>query len=363
MKICAIVAEYNPFHNGHARLVNFAKQNSDAVVAIMSGNFTQRGMPACADKYTRATHAVQCGVDLVIELPTIFAISSAQNFATASTQIAGIIDADTLCFGSECGDIDLLKKCALSLLEGKHDTALKTALKQGVSYPKAVESALPQYKQILQKPNNTLAIEYIKALLLQKISARPITMTRQDNYNLTTPTDGFASASAIRTMDKRVAIQYAPQFVIDSISQIAENNYKQYSATLLSTLTAKQLEHIEGISEGLENKFAKCMPTNDYDNLIQQVKSKRYTQLKLQRIILNTVLGITKDIVNQSKAIIPPLNVLAVNKNRTDLLEHIAKVASSESTNTQILDDITDKADRLYKALANINYKNYLQKI
>ncbi|MBQ3235114.1 MAG: nucleotidyltransferase family protein, partial [Clostridia bacterium] len=173
MKICCIVAEYNPFHNGHLRQIEYVKNTvkPDYTVIIMSGNFTQRGDIAILDKFTRARHAVLAGADAVIELPTVFATASAEFFASGAVKLVNSLPGEkVLCFGAECGDKAELFKIANSMLEEGEEfkCLLKNELKKGVSLLKARELALSKTAsvndEILSKPNNVLGIEYIKAI-------------------------------------------------------------------------------------------------------------------------------------------------------------------------------------------------------
>lgn len=354
MKICAIIAEYNPFHNGHKRLLDFAKLRGDAVVIIMSGNFVQRAMPACTDKYTRAQIAIANGADAVLELPSIYATSSAQNFAQGAIEIANTIGAQELCFGSECGDTQILMQCAKATLDTQFDEQVKLHLSKGVSYPKAVALALPQYQQILDKPNNTLAIEYIKAIIKSKSNIQIATLLRPDNYNSDSLVDGYASATAIRNMNKMQAYHYAPQHSVDSMLSTVETDYKQFASTAAALIDKEHWQNTEGVSEGLENKFANATPTNSFDNLIADVKSKRYTQLKLQRIVLNALLGITAQYTNLRRQTVAPTKILAVSANNTKLLAHLCKLSTQLTEQQKLISDIDKKADRLYCALTGI---------
>ena len=176
MKLAAIICEFNPLHTGHKKLIDFAKTLADNVVCIMSGNFTQRGLPACADKYPRARHALLAGADLVVELPTVFATASAENFAFGGVAIAQKLGADCLVFGSECGDIDKLFSCLDIIEDCETNKLIQQEVSKGVSYPKAIASACGL--DILDKPNNVLAIEYLKAIRRSNSTIAPFTLKR-----------------------------------------------------------------------------------------------------------------------------------------------------------------------------------------
>ena len=240
--VLGIIAEYNPFHNGHLYQLNSSKSitNSDYSIAIISGNFTQRGDVAIVDKWTRAQMALENGIDLVIELPTVYAISSAENFASGAVKILdslGIVN--FLSFGSECNDISILSQVTDVLVDEppEYKTLLSHELDKGVSFPKARERALMMYlndvrrfASVLSSPNNILGIEYLKALKRQKSPMQPITIQRKDSkYNDDTiPTDSqFASATALRklcaTHHSDILQRFMPEASYNLLSSAMEN--------------------------------------------------------------------------------------------------------------------------------------------
>lgn len=333
MKTSVIICEFNPLHSGHKKIIDFAKTFSDKVICVMSGNFVQRGMPACCNKYKRAAHAIKAGADLVVELPTIYATSSAENFAFGGVQIANRLHADFLVFGSECGEIKPLEFCAERLNDEAVNARIREHLAQGVSYPKAL--LLATGLDVLEKPNNVLAVEYLRALKKTNSTVVPVTVAREDNFNGTAAE--FASSTYLRN-NKTEREKYLPDFVAKDIDDTLEERYKEFATHFVAVATKEELENTAGISEGLHNKLFAADKTNGYDAMIEAVKSKRYTRLKLQRIVLNCVLGITKDLEKQSKNEMPQIKVLAVNSASKTLL------AGIENQN----DELTKKADRLF---------------
>lgn len=302
----------------------------------MSGNFVQRGMPACCNKYKRAIHAIKAGADLVVELPTVYATASAENFALGAVKIANKLHADMLVFGSECGDVAPLKFCAEKLDDKETNEKIRQQLALGVSYPKALWLATGL--DVLQKPNNVLAVEYIRALNATKSTITPVTLVREDNYN--GQADEFASSTCLRE-NADLRQKYLAPFVLADMDDTIEEKYKDFATKLVATKTKEQLENVAGVCEGLHNKIFAANKTNGYDAMIEDVKSKRYTRMKLQRIILNCVLGITKDAEKQSKTATPLVKVLAVKSTSKTLL---AGLENQSDTLTQI-------ADRLYATL------------
>lgn len=338
MKLATIICELNPLHTGHKKLIDYAKTVADNVVCIMSGNFTQRGLPACADKYSRAKHAILAGADMVVELPTVFATASAENFAYGGVAIANMLHADCLVFGSECGDISQLQQCIEVMENCDTNKLIQQEVQKGVSYPKAVATAtgLP----LLSQPNNVLAIEYLKALKRTCSTITPFTLKREDNYNADQPQQ-YASSQALRN-DKSLRDKYTFDYVSRDIDDSIVEKYCNLAPMFLAVATKEQLEQIEGVTEGLHNRIYNADKTNGYEHMLDKIKTKRYTRLKLQRIILNHILGITKDVVARYKKQPTFGKALAVNSNAATLLQNVP----NES------DEITLRADKLYETLS-----------
>ncbi|MCH5151115.1 MAG: nucleotidyltransferase family protein [Clostridiales bacterium] len=349
MKLAAIICEFNPLHTGHKRLLDYAKTVADNVVCIMSGNFTQRGLPSCADKYSRARHAILAGADLVVELPTVFATASAENFAYGGIAIAEKIGADCLVFGSECGDVDVLKSCVEKIENCETNKLIQQEVAKGVSYPKAVASATGL--DVLDKPNNVLAVEYLKALRRANSTIVPLTLKREDNFN-TDNAQEYASSKALRD-NAELRDKYTFDYVINDIDDCVVSKYCSIAPSILATATKEQLEQIEGVTEGLHNRIFNADKSHGYEYMLEEIKTKRYTRLKLQRIILYQILGITKDAVALYKSQQPCVKVLAVRSSKTTLLQGV----DNES------DEITQRADRLYATLSGKTAPTKLVKI
>lgn len=338
MKTTAIICEFNPLHSGHKRLIDYAKTVSDKVVCIMSGNFTQRGMPACCDKYSRAKHALLAGADLVVELPTVFAVASAENFAFGGVKIARELGADCLLFGSECGDIDMLRDCAEKLLLDEVNSRIAAETKKGVTYPKAVANALGS--AILDKPNNVLAIEYIKAIIKSNLPITPLTIKREDNFN-GAPLE-FASSGALRANAELRSI-YTYDYVTKDIDDDVERKYGEVAASILALKTVDDMREIEGVSEGLENRLFAADKSKGLEYLLEQIKTKRYTRMRLQRLVLNTVLNVTKNNVKSGKKGEIEINALAVKNASASLL----------ALTNGYIGELTKRADRLYYSISS----------
>lgn len=347
-KILAIIAEYNPFHNGHLHHLEVSKQltKSAFTVAVMSGNFVQRGNTSLVDKWVKTEMALKNGIDLVIELPTVYAISSAENFADGAIKILNSLGVvDYVSFGSEIGEINSLNEVANILYkEPKEFSNLISAqLKSGISYPKAREIALTQYfgtskkySEILNNPNNILGVEYLKSIKKHRSHIKPITIKRDySDYNSTKEKNGIASATAIRTMiqnNKNVhyVVPYETYELLDECigSGKVIPDLKVFEKEIIYILRKMNLSEIAllpDVSEGLENKIKIAANNfNTLEELISNIKSKRYTQSRIQRILLYALLNITQKDMNSSKRVTPYIRVLGFNKHGKRIISAIA---------------------------------------
>ena len=346
--ILGIISEYNPFHNGHLLHLQDSKKltHTDFTIAVMSGNFVQRGDTSIVDKWTKAEMALKAGVDLVIELPTLYAISSAENFAEGAIRILnslGIVD--YVSFGSEIGEISPLNDVAQVLYkEPKEFSALiSKQLRSGLSYPKARELAIQmyfgssqKYTEILENPNNILGIEYLKALKKYKSPIRPITLKRKySDYNSADVKSGIASATAIRTMlQNNKNIHYVVPFETYELLEEKKKNEQiitslsVFSKEIIYTLrkmTLSEIASLPDVSEGLENKIKSAVNTsNTLEDLISKIKSKRYTQTRIQRILLYALLNISAKDMNMSRKQMPYIRILGFNKHGKKIISAIA---------------------------------------
>ncbi len=347
--ILGIVSEYNPFHNGHIHHLELSKKITKAAftVVVMSGNFVQRGDTSLINKWVKTEMALKAGVDLVIELPTIYSISSAENFADGAVKILNSLGVvDYISFGSEIGEISPLNDVANILYrEPKEFSSLITAqLKSGLSYPKAREIALSQffgsskiYSEILNNPNNILGVEYLKSLKRHRSHIKPLTIKRDYNdYNDKTEKNGIASATAIRTMIQTGKnVHYVvPYETYELLDQEMENGriikdlsvFEKEIIYTLRKMTLSEIANLPDVSEGLENKIKLAANTcNNLEDLIKKIKSKRYTQSRIQRILLYALLEISQKDMNSSKKINPYIRVLGFNKHGKRIISAIAE--------------------------------------
>ncbi len=350
-KVLGVICEYNPFHNGHLYHLEQSKKmtGSNYTVAIMSGNFTQRGSTAIIDKWSRAEAALKSGVDLVIELPVLYATSSAENFADGAIHILDSLKVvDYLSFGAETSEIEILDKIADILYrEPKaYKNILSHELKKGLSFPKARENALrmylsdiKKYANILSSPNNILGIEYIKALKKYKSNIIPISIARfEAGYNDINYSGNIASATAIRNIIKNGGFEILRKLLPSSSFGILMDNVKQghvipdlsvferqiiYNLRKMST---DEIAELPDVTEGLEFSIKKAANAcNTIQEFLNIIKSKRYTATRIQRILLYSLLGITKKDMALSKKVNPYVRVLGLNNRGKFLISEIAK--------------------------------------
>ena len=347
--VLGIIAEYNPFHNGHLYQIEEAKKQTGAkyVVAVMTGNFAQRGNTSLINKWKKAQIAIDNGVDIVLELPTVYSISSAENFAEGAIKIFDSLKVvDTLCFGTETADFPALNNIANVLYnEPKEYTALLNhELKKGVSFPKARENAVKmylsdvrRYVNIMNAPNNILAIEYLKALKRLKSNIKPFGIQRKKvYYNDEKIVDEFASSTAIRKLlateqfgELRKVMPKSSYMLLKE--EIESGNYVidliKFEKEILYTLrrmSVKEISELPDVSEGLENSIKNA--ANSCNNLIELVniiKSKRYTQTRIQRVLLYALLGMTKKDMQNAKKVTPYTRVLGFNSKGKEILSDI----------------------------------------
>ena len=327
----AVIAEFDPFHNGHKYLIDMIKQNTgDAVIAIMSGAWVQRGGPAITDKGIRARMALSGGIDLVLELPVIYSMATAERFAAGAVAIlkaTGITD--RLAFGSECGDAAALTNAAHMLLHEPPTVSekIKKLVSDGESYAAAREEAysgiIPH--GLLSSPNDILALEYIKAAMAQDAGFSFIPVKRRGAAHNGKATDGIASASEIRKM---LCAGISPA------GYMQDHDFPIYDRAVLDTavisrlrtITAAELRNISDVSEGLENRFITASKESaTVDDLCALVKSRRYAMSRIRRIAYAAFLGITKEYEHM-----PPsyIRVLGMTERGRELLRQMKTAAA-----------------------------------
>ncbi|MDU2711676.1 MAG: nucleotidyltransferase family protein [Veillonella sp.] len=324
MKTIGIICEYNPFHNGHAhQLHTLAQLHPDALrICIMSGSFVQRGEPAIFSKFDRARWAILGGADIVIELPTLYSTGSAQLFGTGAIRMVKALDIDALSFGSETADLDALVDIAKRMDCESTQEQLRTYIKEGMSYGAAFRKALDT--EILNTPNALLGLEYIRAGLAYNAKLEYIPILRTSNHHEETLTDELPSGTALRqlitstgnlssqciTSTGNLSAQLQstiPPSIASDMTQVIENgnyvNYNRYHDmvhSLSRRTTPKKLEKFGDFNEGIEHLWSKAAQQSSWTAATEEIKSKRYTYARLQRMGAYLTLGITKDVLQNA---------------------------------------------------------------
>lgn len=362
MKICGIIAEYNPFHKGHLYQIEKIRDlGFTHIIAVMSGNVVQRGDFAICDKWQRTMTAMNCGVDMIIELPCVYSLSSAEGFARGAISALNSLNAvDSLCFGSESGDIGTLMRLAEISQSISNSNELKEILQSGYSYPKAVymvirKHAPSELSDILLNPNDTLAIEYIKAINFFKSDIKPLAIKRNYvDHNSTLTCGEFASASTIRGMMKN-NIDYS-LFIPKGEKYSNFSDIKKAESAILyklRTMTKNDFEELPDVSQGLENRLYKAARSAcSVSEFIEDVKTRRYTFAKIRRLILYAVIGIKKSDFQTS---LPYLRILGMSENGKEILKTFGKKISLPiDTKLKSLALHSKSADRFAKLEAQL---------
>ncbi|NFT07989.1 MULTISPECIES: nucleotidyltransferase [unclassified Clostridium] len=353
--VTGIIAEYNPFHKGHEYHLKQAKinANADNIVCVMSGNFMQRGIPAIIDKWRRTEIALKNGVDLVIELPLVYSLSSAEHFAFGSISLLNSLNiVDNLYFGSEEGNVKVLEDIASVLVNepNNYKIMLKNYLNLGLPFHLSRANALSDFfksnhiMEAISSSNNILGIEYIKALKTLNSNIIPLTLKREgSNYNDKCLNTTFSSATSIRNHLKKKNLEHLKDFLpkesynvlhklsCENYSFMFEEDIFKYVKYKLIT-DGSLLKNLPDISEGLDNKILKeVLKSNSLDELILNSKSKRYTYTRLNRIFTQFFLGLEKyDLLKLSKDPCPYCRVLGFNSKGKKLLKNIKKMGNIE---------------------------------
>ncbi|MFS0672332.1 nucleotidyltransferase [Ornithinibacillus sp. 179-J 7C1 HS] len=319
MNVCGLIVEYNPFHNGHLYHIEQAKKqtNADCVIAVMSGSFLQRGEPAIMDKFHRAKAALLSGIDIVVELPYVFAVQSSDLFAKGSVLTLHELGVNSICFGSEAGNIQEFINGYQAFIHNKptYQTNLRHHLQAGYSFPEASKLA---YESIgltkngidLSKPNNILGFSYVRTILENHLPIQPITIKRKNSeYHDTEITGSIASATSIRKKlleEKKVLSDLTNTMPPATIHEL--QNYQSFATTLhywesyfpllhyrVTTMSVEELAHIHGVEEGLEHRIKKtAKEVSTFYDWVQAIKTKRYTWTRIQRILAHLLTNTTK---------------------------------------------------------------------
>lgn len=339
MKAAGIIVEYNPYHNGHVHHLQATKEKTqaDVIIAVMSGNFLQRGEPAIIDKFHRAKAAIQTGVDIVLELPYPYAVQSSELFAKGAVYSLYELGVTSICFGSEAGVIDPFLQAVSKLDQSKniYELELHKHLHQGDAFPVASSKA---YDAIgldilkMNQPNNILGLSYTKTILKNNLPIEPLTIQRVHNaYHDTSINHKIASATSIRKellMNglSETVINTLPDATISQLHQYKKistvwhqwEHYFPYLHYKITSMKSSELEDFLGVDEGLEHRIKETAPyILSYSNWLDKVKTKRYTTNRLQRMFTHILTHTTKEENERFKHLnsVPYLRLLGMNKN------------------------------------------------
>lgn len=338
MKACGLIVEYNPFHYGHLHHLTSSKKlaNADCMIAVMSGNFLQRGEPAIMDKFYRTKAALQAGVDIVIELPYSYAVQNSSLFAEGAVKSLHQLGVDSICFGSETGSITpfLQATTYITQHQATYKKALQRFLKQGEAFPVASSKA---YDEIglteldLHKPNNILGLGYVQAIQHYNYPIEALTTKRiQNDYHDAAITTPIASATSIRQEIEDHGLSPKVLDTVPSTTYDIFASYKQqagiwhnwecyfpYLQYQVVTNTEKKIKAIQGVDEGLEYRLKQtCLQATSFRHWLHIMKTKRYTQTRLQRMFVHLLTNTTKEDIKEfnSKSTIPYIRLLGFNK-------------------------------------------------
>ena len=351
MQTVGIICEYNPLHRGHEKQLRLVRQlGGEGIVCLMSGNFVQRGAPAIIDKSLRAAAAMECGADLVLELPLTAALSSAEGFAREGVRLLGGF-CDALCFGAETADSDLLLSAAEALLSDDFSPALRQQLDKGLSFPVARSHALARLgmdPSILDTPNNILGVEYCKAILASGCGMKPMVIHRGGDYHATDADPDNPSATAIR--QRMICEESWEPLVPEAVRSIfrgaSVHTLAAGERAVLARLRTMRDEDFEALPYGSEGLWRKLMHLSrtltDLEQIAAGVKSKRYTRTRIDRMILCAFLGLTEDMLASPA---PYARVLAFNDTGREILKQARQTGSYPN--------IGEKLAHPYEALEN----------
>lgn len=385
LSVLGLIAEYNPFHNGHLYHFNTSMDITQAEysVCVMSGDFIQRGEPAIADKWARVRMALDAGIDLCIELPVVYCCSSAELFAYGAVSILNSLNAvDYICFGSESGKLDIIDICGdiLSNEPQEFKEYLRQYLSEGKSFASSRAKSLVRYmknhtaydiddeslENLLLSPNNILGIEYVKWLKRLDSKIKPVTIKRMHSgYNDQSLKTPMPSASGIRKHIKDYGSSGLEQFMPEYCIKIMDDEFKcgrgpvfmdsftQAILCILRSYSADRLSDIFDVNEGLEYRIKKASRGGSIDNIVSNIKTRRYTETRINRILIHSLLGMRKDDIMQFKFPCGPqyIRVLGFSEKGKKILSNIKKCCA--------LPIITNAAD--YRKYDNAQLKRMMQ--
>ena len=352
MDIIGVIAEFNPFHNGHLYYINKIKElyPNSILILCLNGYFLERGEISIESKEEKTRLALKYGIDIVVELPCLYGVNSGDYFGDASVKILNELKVNKIVFGSECNNIDKLINIANIQLNGDIDNKIKEYLDQGDNYPTALNKAIGES---VDSPNDLLAVSYIKSIISNKFNIEPITIQRTNDYHDNNSNDNIISASNIRNklLNNQDIDKYIPEGKINII-----NHDLLFNLIKHKIITDDDLSKYETVDEGLDNKLKKVINNvNSINELIDAIKSKRYTYNRLNRMLIHILLGIKK---NDNKEDISYIRLLGFNNKGKEYINSIKKdmniplITKYRDLNNKVK-DYEDIAAAIYKQLTN----------
>lgn len=355
-----VICEFNPFHKGHQYLLDTVRQKgADTIVCAMSGNFVQRGDAAITDKATRAEMAVRCGADLVLELPTPWAMATAETFSRGGVEVLAAAGCDTIAFGSECGDLSALQRVAEALSDDGIMSTIKSHLQSGITYAKArqlaVEERLGDLAQLLEQPNNTLAVEYLKAIRQLQVDIKCITVPRIGAGHDGAAVGDIASASYLREQIKcgKQIDNYVPSAAKEMLKKAAGQGSYPVDITLcerailakLRTMPEEEFAAYDPGGEGLYHRLYDAVrQATTLDEVLTFAKTKRYPMARLRRMILSAWLG-----MRETPETVPYLRVLSANEQGRKHLRTLQDSGAPVLTKAADVGQLGAEAEQLFR--------------
>jgi len=355
MDIIGIIAEYNPFHNGHIYHIKKIKElyPNSIIILVLNGYFLERGQISIESVESKTKIALNHGIDIVIQLPFIFGSNSADTFSDASIELLNEMKVNKIIFGSESNDINKLVTLAKKSLEDKYNIQVKELMNNGINYPTALNNAL---KHDIKSPNDILGLTYIKSILKNNYNIEPITIKRTNEYHDIKSNDNIISASNIREKIKnnQEINKYLPnKEYINNINYSLMFNFLKYKI-----LTDKSLNKYLTVDEGIENRLKKAINnSNSLEELINNIKTKRYTYNRINRMLIHILIGLTKEDKNKTFKN-EYIKILGFNNTGKKYINSIKKdtnipIVSNLKNINSIIKDYEIKAYKIYNMLVD----------
>ena len=352
-----IICEYSPFHNGHLYHIRKIKEMypESTIILVMSSSFLQRGDVSILNKWDKTEIALKYGVDIVIELPFVFSSQSADIFARGAIEILKNMNVDKLVFGSELNDIEKLKKCASIQSTKEFDNKVKHYLDDGINYPTALSKVLDNMLGFsIKNPNDLLAVSYIKEIIRQKTNIEPICIKRTNDFHNKKLSSSITSATSIRVAlkEKKNIKKYVPTLTYKKLKKEKHFIDDYYDYLKYKIISDNDLSKYQTVDEGIESRIKKYInSSNNFEELINNIKTKRYTYNKISRMLIHILCSFTKEEAKNLKS--EYIRILGFNEKGKKYLNSIKKntklpiITGYSNINSKIL-DIENRVNNIY---------------